>query len=80
MSWLLVVLAIVVIGVVGLVLAGRIDPHQAFLPEAEPDLRPEGQFDVVVRGYRMDEVDQRIADLEAEIAGLSAEAPIEGSK
>ena len=52
--------------------AGRSDP---VLPEDSADLRPdrrdgEPAFDVVVRGYRMDEVDATISDLQAEIAEL----------
>lgn len=52
--------------------AGRID---AALPDDAADLRPdrrggEPTFDVVVRGYRMDEVDATIADLQAEIDEL----------
>jgi uncharacterized small protein (DUF1192 family) len=51
---------------------GRIDPS---LPDATADHRPaerggEPAFDVVVRGYRMDEVDATIADLQAEIDQL----------
>ena len=52
--------------------AGRINPE---LPDDAADLRPdrrggEPAFDVVVRGYRMDEVDATIADLQAEIDEL----------
>ena len=43
------------------------------------DLRPdrragEPEFDVVVRGYRMDEVDATIADLQARIEQLEGKA------
>lgn len=64
MTVLFVLLAMAAIGAVGLAAAGRFGE----LPEAEPDQRPalidgEPQFDVVVRGYRMDEVDAVIEDL-----------------
>ena len=76
MSWLIVVVGLLVMGGVALVLVGRIDASNAGLPESEPDLRPSGEsgneFDVVLRGYRMDEVDARIADLEEQVRSLSA--------
>ncbi|CAB4731957.1 unannotated protein [freshwater metagenome] len=64
MTVLFVLLAMAAIGAVGLAAAGRLGE----LPEAEPDRRPEylngdPTFDVVVRGYRMDEVDAVIDDL-----------------
>lgn len=51
---------------------GRI---QAGLPDATHDLRPDRRagnpaFDVVMRGYRMDEVDATIADLQGQIEQL----------
>jgi len=66
--------AVVVIGIIAgafLYGAGR----WAGLPPAPADRRPAGAadsrgFDVVVRGYRMDEVDARIAELEQEVARL----------
>lgn len=72
MTWLYVVLALIVIGAAAVVAVGRWDA----LPEVEPGLRPEGvadqrEFDVVVRGYRMDEVDARIEAMQAEIDRLS---------
>lgn len=52
------------------------------LPDAERDRRPvrdaDPQFDVVLRGYRMDEVDARIAALEQENAALRGRAPGNG--
>lgn len=53
---------------------GRLD---ARLPAASHDFRPdqrggEPAFDVVVRGYRMDEVDATIADLRSQIDRLKA--------
>ena len=64
MTVLFVLLAMAAIGAVGLAAAGRLGE----LPEAEPDRRPEDvngdpKFDVVVRGYRMDEGDAVIEDL-----------------
>jgi len=52
--------------------AGRLNVD---LPDATHDLRPdqragEPSFDVVMRGYRMDEVDATIADLQAHIERL----------
>jgi hypothetical protein len=52
--------------------AGRLNVD---LPDATHDLRPdqragEPSFDVVMRGYRMDEVDATIADLQAQIERL----------
>ena len=72
MTWLFVVVAILVIAGVVIAMSGRLGQ----LPEAPPDLRPaqvDGQpaFDVVVRGYRMDEVDARIARMQEEIDRLS---------
>ena len=71
---LFVLLAIAVIGLIGLAAVGRLGE----LPEAEPDLRPDqwdGQpaFDVVLRGYRMDEVDAVVSSLQRELATLRAE-------
>ncbi|MDO9485794.1 MAG: hypothetical protein Q7K25_07005 [Actinomycetota bacterium] len=62
-----VFIAIAVIVGIALVIVGR----QGGLPEAEIDLRPEvdaedPKFDVVLRGYRMDEVDATLAELRAE--------------
>lgn len=73
MSLLFAVLAILVIGGAVAYATGR---WGSAGPEADRDLRPEvvdgrSTFDVVVRGYRMDEVDARIADLEQQVATLS---------
>ncbi len=67
-------LAIAVITGITLLLVGR----QGGLPEGERDLRPEGDpsdpsFDVVLRGYRMDEVDAKLAELRAENEQLRQE-------
>ena len=74
MSLLFVVVGTLVIGGAFWIAAGRWD---ARLPNATHDLRPERRagepaFDVVVRGYRMDEVDATIADLRQQIDELQA--------
>ena len=76
MTWLFVIVAILVLGAGFLLVLGLLGD----LPGAEPDLRPdmrdgEPSFDVVVRGYRMDEVDAQIADLQAEIERLRDGSP-----
>ena len=48
---------------------------EVWLPAAGSDLKPNTRdndpaFDVVLRGYRMDEVDDTIAQLQAEIESL----------
>lgn len=76
MTWIFVVLAVVVIAGAFLASLGLLGE----LPPPDQDLRPdqidgETDFDVVVRGYRMDEVDQELARLNTEIARLEAAAP-----
>lgn len=76
MAVLFVLIAIGVIALVAMAAVGRLGE----LPEVEPDLRPESidgqpQFDVVVRGYRMDEVDEKIADLQRRVDELAVERP-----
>lgn len=73
MSLVFAVLAILVIGGAVAYATGR---WGSVGPAADRDLRPEviegrSTFDVVVRGYRMDEVDARIADLERQVSALS---------
>ena len=68
MTVFFVFLAIAAIGAVGLAAAGRLGE----LLDAEPDRRPElvdghPTFDVVARGYRMDEVDAVIEDLKRQL-------------
>jgi hypothetical protein len=66
---LFAVVAILVVGAAFLYAAGR----WSGLPPAGPDRRPRAtpdDFDVVLRGYRMDEVDARIADLQRQITEL----------
>jgi uncharacterized membrane protein len=72
-TWFFVVIAILVIAGAFLASLGLLGE----LPEVEPDLRPaqvdgQTQFDVVVRGYRMDEVDDELARLNGEIDRLTA--------
>lgn len=50
------------------------------LPDSDPDYRPDTldgdpQFDVVVRGYRMDEVDDQIARMQESIDDLRSQLP-----
>lgn len=76
MTWLFVVLGIAVLTFVFLVVLGPLGE----LPPAEPDVTPEvidgaPAFDVVVRGYRMDEVDQQLAAMQAEIDDLRGRVP-----
>lgn len=73
MTVLFVLIAIGVIAAVGLVASGRLGA----LPPAPADRRPatrdgNPEFDVVLRGYRMDEVDAVIADLRARLDDGSA--------
>lgn len=68
MTFLFVVLAIGVVALVAVVITGRYIPDFGIQAEAD---RPLGaEFDVVIRGYRMSEVDQRIASLEREVESL----------
>ena len=81
MTFLFVVLAIGVIAAVAVLVTGRYSPSMGI--SAGGDYRPDQsgtgengsgstttQFDVVVRGYRMDEVDAKIAELESKIQEL----------
>lgn len=72
MTGLFVLVALAVVAGAAVVAAGRLDR----LPPAEPDNAPtsldDPRFDVVARGYRMDEVDETVAGLQAEIARLRA--------
>lgn len=75
MSWLFVVLVIVLLGAGFLAVLGLLGE----LPAAEPDARPDvlddrPAFDVVARGYRMDEVDAQVEQLQAEIDRLRGSA------
>lgn len=73
MSLVFVVVGMSVIAAAFVIAAGRWD---ARLPNATHDLRPEVRagepaFDVVMRGYRMDEVDATIAEMQAQIRRLT---------
>jgi hypothetical protein len=73
---LFVLIAIGVIAAVAMASSGRLGE----LPEAAQDLRPqtsgsEPAFDVVLRGYRMDEVDATIEQLQQRIDELTAGEP-----
>lgn len=71
---LFIVVLLLLVGGIFVATAGSLGQY----PDAEPDLRPDQGdtgFDVVVRGYRMDEVDARMAALEAEIAHLRSQTP-----
>jgi hypothetical protein len=76
-TWLFVIVVILVLGAGFVAVLGLLGD----LPPNEQDLRPdtrdgEPSFDVVVRGYRMDEVDAQLASLQDEIDELrSAHAP-----
>jgi hypothetical protein len=71
MTLLFALIVVAVLGSAAFVAVGRLGQ----LPEAEPDVRPdtkdgEPSFDVVLRGYRMDEVDAQIASMQQEIDDL----------
>ena len=74
MTWLFVIVAILVLGAGFLALLGLLGE----LPPSEPDLKPdtldgEPAFDVVARGYRMDEVDAQLATMQDAIDTMSSE-------
>jgi hypothetical protein len=83
-TWLFVIVVILVLGAGFVAILGLLGG----LPPSEQDLRPdtrdgEPSFDVVVRGYRMDEVDAQLAVLQEEIdrlrhADAAPGAPPEG--
>jgi hypothetical protein len=71
MTFLFVILAILVIAGAAVWITGRFAPSVGI--ENTGDYKPNSQgFDVTVRGYRMDEVDQKIALLEGRIAELES--------
>ena len=74
MSLLFVLVGAGVIAAAFWLAAGR---WNAQLPDATHDLKPDARagepaFDVVLRGYRMDEVDATIAELQAEVQRLKS--------
>jgi DivIVA domain-containing protein len=74
-TWLFAVLALLVITGTALALAGRWRPEG--LPPGPPqEDAPTGpRFDVVLRGYRMDQVDAELARLRRALAEAAADAP-----
>lgn len=71
MTFVFAVVAIVLIACVALIAAGRFDRMTEAVPDARPsDDSLDPQFDVVIRGYRMDEVDRALAERDAQIAEL----------
>lgn len=71
MTFIFVILAILVIAGAALMLTGRFVPSCGI--DNTGDYKPDAQgFDVTVRGYRMDEVDQKIAALENRINELES--------
>lgn len=77
MTWWFAVLALLVIIGTALALAGRWRP--AGLPPGPPQEGvPAGpRFDVVLRGYRMDQVDAELARLRRALDGATPDAPPE---
>jgi len=74
MMLLFVLVAIAVIAGIALASVGRLGE----LPEAPADRKPAvAGFDVVIRGYRMDEVDTQLADLRARL--IDAEQRLSGA-
>ena len=72
MTFLFVIVAIAVIAAVAILITGRAYPSMGVAARGEyrPDFPDNPQFDVVVRGYRMDEVDAKIAELEQVIGSF----------
>ncbi len=71
-TFLFVILTIGVIATVVVLVTGRYSPTMGVSTSGDyrPDVTDSShapQFDVVVRGYRMDEVDAKIAELESKI-------------
>ena len=65
MMLVFVLVAIAVIACIALASVGRLGE----LPDAPVDRKPtEAGFDVVIRGYRMDEVDEELGRLRARLA------------
>ena len=72
MSVVLFLLGAAVVAAIAWFVVGK---FEVWLPDAGSDLKPDTRdddpaFDVVLRGYRMDEVDSTIARLQAEIESL----------
>ena len=72
MSVVLFLLGAAVVAAITWFVVGK---FEVWLPDAGSDLKPNTRdddpaFDVVLRGYRMDEVDSTIVQLQAEIESL----------
>ncbi len=74
MTFLFVVLAIMVIAAAAVLITGRWNPDMGVRATGDyrPDLPENPQFDVVIRGYRMDEVDAKIAELQQRLDSLQS--------
>jgi hypothetical protein len=72
MTFIFVVIAIMVIAAAALLITGRWNPDLGLSATGDyrPDLPGEPQFDLVIRGYRMDEVDAKIDELQQTIESL----------
>lgn len=73
MTFLFVLLGIGIVAAVAVLLTGRFVPNWGVGNSGDhrPDIGSEPLFDVAIRGYRMDEVDAKIAELTTEIAELT---------
>lgn len=71
MTAVFAIVLIVVLGGIALALAGRWNPQG--LDELSRESSVEGRFDVVLRGYQMDQVDAEIARLQGLIAASEAD-------
>lgn len=72
MTVVFVLLAMAALGAVGVLASGRVGR----LPDAPPDLRPAASappFELALRGYRMDQVDEVLEVLQARVAECEAE-------
>ena len=71
MTLIFVVIAILVIAGAAMAITSRFVPSVGIENTGDYTLESVG-FDVTLRGYRMDEVDQKIAELEGKITELEA--------
>lgn len=69
MTFLFVLVGVGIIAAVAVIVTGRYAPNWGVSHSGDyrPDVDTGPQFDVVVRGYRMDEVDATIAELTAKL-------------
>lgn len=77
MTFLFVMLAIAIIAVVALVITGKFTPSMGVenVGDHAPEVNMAGEplFDVTIRGYRMDEVDHKINEMQGIIDSLKAD-------